>query len=137
MDALEIAQLVLRILLAAALVALGLSQRWWRIQKYLMEFVIPGALVGQGAVEAQTRRARAIANGMLAASVVGGIALLAPWEPVRFAVGMLLAVCALAIGVWRFLGSRAYWREPAFRGELALDWSASAVAPALIALAVV
>lgn len=135
-DVLEVAQLVLRLLLAAAFVTLGLSQRWWRIQKYLIEFVIPSALVGEGDTQTTTRRAVAIANSLLVACIVGGLGLLAPWEPVRLVVGVALAGLVLAVGVVRFLDSRASWSEPAFRAELALDWSASALAPVLIVLAV-
>lgn len=132
MDALAIAQLALRVLFAAAFVAFGLSHRLWRVQKLLIETVIPTALIRAADGSAASRRAMAIANGMLAASVVGGLCLLAPWEPVRLTAGIALAGVVLAVGVVRFLDSRASWSEPAFRGELALDWGLSAAAPALI-----
>jgi hypothetical protein len=135
-DALEAAQLVLRVLLAAAFVVLGLSQRWWRIQKYLIEFAIPNAVVGEGDVETTTRRAVAIANSLLATSVVGGIALLAPWPLVNLIAGLILAGLVVVVGVMHFLESRTSWSEPAFRGELALAWGASSLAPVLIVLAV-
>lgn len=136
MDAISIAQLVLRMLLAVAFVALGLSHRWWRIQKLLIETAVPSALIGTGSTVAQSRRAMAIANGILAVSVVGGLGLLAPWGVVRLAAGLVLASLVLAVGVMRFLESRSSWSEPAFRGELALDWSISAAVPALIIVSV-
>lgn len=136
MDVIEIAQLVLRIVFALAFAALGLSFRLWRVQKLLIETAIPTALIGSAGGVAASRRAMAIANGMLAASVIGGLGLLAPWEPVRLTAGIALAGLVLAVGVLRFLDSRTSWSEPAFRGELALDWSASAVVPALVILSV-
>ncbi|ROR66786.1 hypothetical protein [Agrococcus jenensis] len=136
MDAIAIAQLVLRVLLAAAFVAFGLSHRWWRVQKTLIETVIPSALIGAADGAAASRRAMAIANGLLAASVIGGLALLAPWELVRLSAGIALAALVLTVAVVRFLDSRAFWSEPAFRGELVLDWTVSAAVPALIVISV-
>ncbi|MGM1030351.1 MAG: hypothetical protein ACQEWM_10890 [Actinomycetota bacterium] len=135
MDALAIAQLVLRILLAALLIGFALSHPWFRVRKMLIETVIPARLAGSDPAAASARMV-AIANGLLVVCALAGLALLAPWSGVRLGAGIAIAALALAAALVRFADSREGWSEPAFRGELALEWSASAVLPVLVVLAV-
>ncbi|WP_404311593.1 hypothetical protein LG314_09535 [Agrococcus terreus] len=141
MDPLEVAQLVLRIALALAFVLLGLSRPVWRIRKALIETVIPSAVVGRADGAVATRRMLGVANALLATSVVGGLAMLAPWEAVRVAgalvlAALVLAALVLALGAQPLAGLRRHWAEPAFRGELALQVVGVLALPAALVLSV-
>lgn len=135
-DPLEVAQLVLRIALALAFVLLGLPRPVWRIRKALIETVIPSAVVGRADGAVATRRMLGVANALLATSVVGGLAMLAPWEAVRVAGALVLAALVLALGAQPLAGLRRHWAEPAFRGELALQVVGVLALPAALVLSV-
>ena len=91
MDAFVVAQWVLRILLAVVFVAMGALHFVPRVRRG-MEAMIPPGLRGTGI---RSPRSLVIVSGV--AEILGGIGLLAPWEPVRFAAGIGLIALLVAV----------------------------------------
>ncbi|WAC65369.1 DoxX family membrane protein [Agrococcus sp. SL85] len=92
MDAFSIAQLVLRILLAVAFVAMGASHFVPRVRR-TMAAMIPAGIAGP-----ERRRALPLVTISGVAEILGGLGLLAPWWEVRFAAA--IGIIALLVAVF-------------------------------------
>ncbi|WP_347756457.1 DoxX family membrane protein [Agrococcus sp. ProA11] len=91
MDPFAIAQLVLRIILAAAFIGMGITHFVPRVRR-TMAAMIPAGLAGP-------ERGWAVPLVTISgiAEIVGGLGLLAPWWGVRFAAGLALVALLIAV----------------------------------------
>ena len=91
MDPFLVAQWVLRIVLAVVFVAMGALHFVPRVQRS-MGVMIPPGMRGTGI---RSPRSLVVVSGI--AEILGGIGLLAPWMPVRFAAGIGLIALLVAV----------------------------------------
>jgi uncharacterized membrane protein len=126
MDAFALAQLVLRIILAVVFVGMGAAHFVPRVQR-TMAAMIPAPLAGPDRRWATTL---VIVSGI--AEIVGGLGLLAPWWPVRFAAG--LALIALLIAVFPANAQAA--RQPERFGAVAVPLVPRAIGQVALGLLV-
>ena len=110
MDAFAIAQLVLRIILAAVFIGMGAAHFVPRVKR-TMAAMIPAPLAGP---ERRWAPSLVVVSGI--AEILGGLGLLAPWWGVRFAAA--LALIALLIAVFPANAQAA--REPERFGAVAV-----------------
>lgn len=89
MDALDVAQLGLRILLAAACVVVGAVHFPYRGRKLVAETMVPSRLAGSDPAR-QTSRMTAIVTALGVVWVAAGVGLLAPWPGARVGAALIL-----------------------------------------------
>ena len=126
MDAFSIVQLVLRIILAAVFVFMGIAHFVPRAQR-TMAAMIPDALAGEGRRHAV---ALVVASGIV--EVAAGAALLTPWWGVRFAAGMVLIARLVAV----FPANVVAARDPRRFGPVAVPLVPRAIGQAVLGLLV-
>ncbi|WP_241249053.1 DoxX family membrane protein [Agrococcus sp. KRD186] len=91
MDAFAIVQLVLRIILAAVFIGMGVTHFLPRVRR-TMAAMIPAGFAGP-----ERKRALPLVTISGVAEILGGIGLLAPWWGVRFAAGLALIALLVAV----------------------------------------
>lgn len=91
MDVAQIALIVLRIILAVAFVGMGATHFVPAVAR-TMAAMIPPALRRKGLPSPQ---ALVVITGVC--EIAGGLALLSPWQPLRMAAGIALAVFLVAV----------------------------------------
>ncbi|ROR64794.1 DoxX family protein [Agrococcus jenensis] len=124
MDAFAIAQLVLRIILAAVFLGMGAAHFVPRVKR-TMAAMVPAPLAGP---ERRWAATLVVISGV--AEILGGLGLLTPWWPVRFAAA--LGLIALLIAVFPANAQAA--RQPERFGAVAVPLVPRAIGQAVLGL---